>query len=52
MIGELPESRGNNAILSDAASTPETFDVFATELDVMFADPNRQATARQKLAMA
>ena len=29
-----------NAILSDAASAPKTFDVFATELDVMFADPN------------
>ena len=29
-----------NAILSDTASTPKTFDVFATELDVMFADPN------------
>ena len=29
-----------NAILSDAVSAPETFDAFATELDVMFADPN------------
>ena len=41
-----------NAILSDANSTPETFDDFAAELDIMFADPNRQATARQKLALA
>ena len=29
-----------NAILSNAVSAPETFDTFATELDVMFADPN------------
>ena len=29
-----------NAILSDTTSAPETFDVFATELDVMFTDPN------------
>ena len=41
-----------NAILSDAVSAPKTFDAFATELDVMFANPNQQATARQKLVMA
>ena len=29
-----------NAILSDTNSTPETFEDFAAELDVMFADPN------------
>ena len=41
-----------NAILSDASSAPKTFEDFAEELDVMFADPNRQATALQKLALA
>ena len=29
-----------NAILSDAVLAPETFNAFATELDVMFANPN------------
>ena len=41
-----------NAILSNAVSAPETFDGFATELDIMFADPNQQVMAHQKLAMA
>ena len=41
-----------NAILSDNRTAPDTFEDFAKELDVMFADPNQEATARQKLADA
>ena len=33
-------------------STPQTFDKFAAELDSMFTDPNQQATAHQRLAVA
>ena len=40
-----------NAILYDNDSAPQTFDEFAAELDSMFTDPNRQATAHQRLAV-
>ena len=41
-----------NDILSKAETAPQTFDEFAMELDIMFADPNHKAMACQKLAAA
>ena len=41
-----------NAVLYDNDSAPQTFDKFAAELDSMFANPNQQAMARQRLAVA
>ena len=40
-----------NTVLYDNDSAPQTFDEFTAELNSMFADPNRQATARQRLAV-
>ena len=41
-----------NTVLYDNDSALQTFDKFAAELDSMFANPNRQAMAHQKLAVA
>ena len=46
--GPWATQRINTLLAPGAPAT--TFDDFAAELDSMFADPNRQATARQKLA--
>src|SRR5258707_3993968 len=40
-----------NDILSKAETAPQTFEEFAAELDIMFADPNHEVTAHQKLAV-
>ena len=40
-----------NAVLYDNDSTLQTFDEFTAELDSMFADPNQQGMACQRLAV-
>ncbi len=41
-----------NNILSEVETVPQTFKEFAVELNMMFTDPNHEATAHQKLATA